>query len=96
MKFKTRRLESRGIVLTRNENICNFVAAELKRVIVGEFNVIPKFHSGDSIYIFHCSICGLGLEMEIVKNIDEYSNPDDLVSNILIEIRKKIDKRIFR
>ena len=34
--------------------------------------------------------------MEIVENIDEYSNPDDVVSNILIEIRKKIDKRIFR
>ena len=90
------RLESRGIVLTRNENMCNFTVAELKRMIKGDFNVMRKFPSNDSVYIIHANIFELYLDIDIVLNLDEYHKPDDVIKDVLVEIRKKVDKKVFR
>ena len=96
MKFKTNQERKRGIDLTRNENKCNFAVAELRRMIKGDFNVMRKFPSNDSIYIIHANIFELYLDIDIVLNLDEYPNPDDVIKDVLVEIRKSVDKRVFK
>lgn len=82
--------------MTRNENMCNFTVAELKRMIKGDFNVMRKFPSNDSVYIIHANIFELYLDIDIVLNLDEYHKPDDVIKDVLVEIRKKVDKKVFR
>ena len=75
--------------------MCLYVINELKRMMNGQFQAELKYPSNDALIIIHVDIDIIGLKQEIVVNFDEYNNPNDIITDIIREIKKKVDRMIF-